>query len=93
MFRPERLVPEAADVDSGDLRGSEDLAQAPHEGPVHPHQLLVVHHVRLVQHDPDLVVVAPQRLDAAPELVTDVQLVGVEQEQNPERGNLNYNLM
>ena len=81
---PERLIPEAADVDPGDLRGAEDLAQTPHEGPVHPHQLLVVHHVRLVQHDPDLVVVAPQRLDAAPELVTDVQLVGVEQEQNPE---------
>ena len=85
MIRPERLVPEAADVDPGDLRGAEDLAEAPHEGPVYPHQLLVVHHVSLVQHDPDLVVVAPQRLDAAPELVTDVQLVGVKQEQNPER--------
>ena len=44
----------------------------------------MVDHVGLVQHDPDLVVVAPERLDAAPELVTDVQLVGVKQKQNPE---------
>ena len=93
---PEGLVPEAADVDPGHLRCTKHLAQAPHERTVHPHQLLVIHHVRLVQHDPDLVVVAPQRLDAAPELVTDVQLVGVKQQQNPEKSgndNLTFTLL
>ena len=93
---PEGLVPEAADVDPRHLGCAEYLAQTPHEGAVHPHQLLVVHHVRLVQHDPDLVVVAPQRLDAAPELVTDVQLVGVKQQQNPEKSgndNLTFTLL
>ena len=90
-LRPEGLVPEAADVDSGHLGCAEHLAQAPHERAVHAHQLLVIHHVGLVQHDPDLVVVAPERLDAAPKLVTDVQLVGVEQKQNPEKsGNDNF---
>ena len=95
-LRPEGLVPEAADVDPGHLGGAEHLAQAPHERTVHAHQLLVVHHVRLVQHDPDLVVVAPQRLDAAPKLVTDVQLMGVKQQQNPEKSgndNFTFNLL
>ena len=87
MTRPERLVPEAADVDPGHLRGAEHLAQAPHQGPVHPHQLLVVHHVRLVQHDADLVIVTPQRLNTPPELIANVQLVGVKQQQNPETRN------
>ena len=33
----------------------EDLAQAPHESTVDPHELLQVHAVGLVQHHPDLV--------------------------------------
>lgn len=44
--------------------------------------LLSVNLVSLVQDDPDLVIVATQRHDHAFELITDVQLVRVEQQQN-----------
>ena len=59
-----------------------NLAQTPHQSPVDTHQLLVVDHVGLVQHDPDLVLVPLHRLDAAAELVGDVELVRVEEEQD-----------
>ena len=59
-----------------------NLAQTPHQSPVDTHQLLVVDHVGLVQHDPDLVLVPLHRLDAAAELVGDVELVRVEEEEN-----------
>ena len=80
---PQRLVPEAANINSGNLRSPENLAEAPHEGAVDSHQLLVVHHVGLVQHNTDLVVVTSQSLNASSELIADVELVGVEQKQNP----------
>lgn len=59
-----------------------NLAQTPHQSPVDTHQLLVVDHVGLVEHDPDLVLVPLHRLDAAAELVGDVELVRVEEEQD-----------
>ena len=80
---PQRLVPEAANVNPGNLRSPENLAQAPHESAVDSHQLLVVHHVCLVQHNPDLVVVTSQGLNAPSEFIADVELVGVKQKQNP----------
>ena len=40
------------------------------------------HHVGLVQADPDLVVMGPDRLDRVLELVRDVELVGVEQQDD-----------
>ena len=80
---PQRLVPEAANVNSGNLRSPENLAEAPHEGAVDSHQLLVVHHVCLVQHNPDLVVVTSQGLNAPSEFIADVELVGIKQKQNP----------
>ena len=42
----------------------------------------MVDHVGLVEHDPDLVLVPLHRLDAAAELVGDVELVRVEEEQD-----------
>ena len=78
----ERLVPERADVDARHLGRVQHLAQRPHERAVDAHQLLVVDHVGLVEHDADLLVVAAQHLDAALELVGDVELVGVEEEQD-----------
>ena len=38
------------DVDSCDLRGVEDLAERPHEGAVHTHQLLLVTDLRKDHH-------------------------------------------
>ena len=67
------------------LRRVEDLAQTPHESSVHPHQLLVAHQVGLVQHDADLVLVSPHGLDTALELIRDVQLVRVEEQDDPVR--------
>ena len=79
---PQRLVPEAANVNSGHFWSAEDFAEAPHEGAVDSHKLLVVHHVCLVQDNPNLVVVASQGLNAPSELIADVELVSVKQEQN-----------
>ena len=42
----------------------------------------MIDHICLVQHDPDLVLVALHRLNAAAELVRDVQLVRVEEEKD-----------
>ena len=67
----------------------QDPGQTPHQGPVHPHQLLVIHHVSLVQHNADLVIVTPQSLNTPPELIANVQLVGVKQQQYPETRNYN----
>ena len=53
----------------------------------------MVDHVGLVEHDPDLVLVPLHRLDAAAELVGDVELVRVEEEQDavhPLSKPLNY---
>lgn len=46
-----------------------DLAEGPHEGAVHAHELLLVHLVALVQHHPHFVVVPLQRLDHLLELI------------------------
>ncbi|GCB85466.1 hypothetical protein scyTo_0026103 [Scyliorhinus torazame] len=78
----ERLGPEGADVDADHLGGVDDLAQRPHQGAVHPHQLLRVDLIRLVQHHPDLVFVVFHGLDHLRELVRDVQLVGVEEQDD-----------
>ena len=45
----------------------------------------MIHHVRLVQDDPDLVVLRSDRFDGVLELVRDVQLVGIEDQDDPER--------
>ena len=42
----------------------------------------MIDHICFVQHDPDLVLVPLHRLNAAAELVGDVQLVRVEEEEN-----------
>ena len=79
---PQRLVPETANVNPGDLRRAEDLAETPHEGAVDSHQLLVVHHVGLVQHNTDLVVVTSQSLNAPSEFIADIELVGVKEQDD-----------
>ena len=38
------------------LRRAEDFSQGPHEGSIHPHELLHVHLVCLVQHHPHFIV-------------------------------------
>ena len=58
------------------------LAETPHERPINSHQLLVINHVCFVEHDPDLVLVPLHRLNAAAELVRDVEFVRVEEEKN-----------
>jgi hypothetical protein len=78
----ERLIPEGADVDPGNLRGVEHLAEAPHQCTVDAHQLLMVHHVRFVEHDSDFVVVPSKRFNTATELVRDVQLVRIKKQNN-----------
>jgi len=45
----QRLIPEGADVNTQHLRGFDDLAETPHEGAIHAHQLLAVHLVGLVE--------------------------------------------
>ena len=45
----------------------------------------MIHLISLVEDDPDLVLVAVDGLDRPPELVRDVQLVGVEQQDDPEK--------
>ena len=79
----ERLGPERSQVDPGHLRRVDHLAKRPHEGAVDTHQLLGVHLVGLVEDHADLVVLPAERLDGLRELVGDVQLVGVEQEDDP----------
>lgn len=65
-----------------DLRGVDDFSQGPHQGAVDPHQLLSADLVGFVQHHAHLVLVVLQSLDHLGELVGDVQLVGVEQEDD-----------
>ena len=75
----ERPVPERPDVHPAHLGRLHDLAQGPHEGPIDAHQLLRGDGVCLVQDDPHFLLVLLDALDHPPELVRDVQLVGVEQ--------------
>lgn len=65
-----------------DLGGVDDFSQGPHQGAVDPHQLLSADLVGFVQHHAHLVLVVLQSLDHLGELVGDVQLVGVEQEDD-----------
>lgn len=82
LFVLQRLVPEGAQVDTENLGSLDDLAQAPHEGAVDPDEGLLADHISLVQDAADLVIVALERGDGRFELIGDVQLVGVEQEQD-----------
>jgi len=60
----------------------DDLAQGPHERAVHPHELLGADLVGLVQHHAHLVLMVLECPDHLGELVRDVQLVGVEQQDD-----------
>lgn len=60
----------------------DDFSQRPHQRSVDPHQLLGADLIRLVQHHAHLVLVVLQGSDHLGELVGDVQLVGVEQEDD-----------
>lgn len=75
------MGPEGANVDSDDLGSVDDLSQGPHEGTVHPHQLLSLYLVSLVENNSHLVLVVLQGLDDLRELIRDVQLVSIK-EQN-----------
>mmetsp|Transcript_4280 Transcript_4280/g.8165 ORF Transcript_4280/g.8165 Transcript_4280/m.8165 type:complete len:294 (-) Transcript_4280:94-975(-) len=76
------LVPVAAAVDPADLRRPEYLAHAPQQASVDPHELRLLDLVRLVEDAPDLVVVRPELGNDVAELVGDVELVGVEEEED-----------
>ena len=78
----EWLVPEGPDVDPLHLRGVENLAEGPHEGPIDPHQLLVVDHVSLVEDYPNLVVLASKPFQKVSEFVGNVEFVGIEQKND-----------
>mmetsp|Transcript_8260 Transcript_8260/g.28358 ORF Transcript_8260/g.28358 Transcript_8260/m.28358 type:complete len:370 (-) Transcript_8260:541-1650(-) len=78
-------VKEVSGVNPGHLWGPEDSAQGPHQRTVNLHEVLGVDLVRLVQDDPDLVIKAVEGLDDAFELVRDVELVGVEEQQDEVR--------
>ena len=45
----------------------------------------MIHLIGLVKDDPDFVLVAVNGLDRSPELVGDVQLVRIEQKDNPKQ--------
>ena len=58
--------------------------------------IYLTNHVGLVQDNPDLVIMTSESLNTPPELVTDVQLVGVKQQQysvNPLRKPDSYILI
>lgn len=76
------MGPEGTDVDTDDLGRVDDLAQGPHEGTVHSHQLLRLDLVCLVEHHPHLVLMVLECLDDLRELVRDVQLVGVKEQDD-----------
>lgn len=60
----------------------DDFSQRPHQRAVHSHQLLSADLIRFVQHHAHFVLVVLQSSDHLGELVGDVQLVGVEQEDD-----------
>lgn len=64
------------------LRRVDDFAQRPHQRSINSHQLLSADLVGFVQHHPHFVLVVLERADHLRELVWDVQLVGVEQEDD-----------
>lgn len=74
--------PEGADVDPDDLGRVDDLSQGPHEGTVHPHQLLSLDLVGLVENNSHLVLVVLQGLDDLGEFIRDVQLVSIKEEND-----------
>lgn len=76
------MGPEGADVDSDDLGSVDDLSQGPHEGTVHPHQLLSLYLVGLVENNSHLVLVVLQGLDDLREFIRDVQLVSIKEEND-----------
>ena len=49
-----RVAVERSHIDLADLWSLEDLPQRPHEGPIDPHELLLVNTVCLVEDDPHL---------------------------------------
>lgn len=64
------------------LRCVDDFAQRPHQCSVDPHQLLSADLVGLVQHHAHFVLVVLEGADHLGELVGNVQLVGIEQEDD-----------
>ena len=82
VWDEKRVGPEGADVDPDHLGRIDDLPQGPHEGPVHPHQLLRLDLVGLVQHHSHLVLVVLEGFDDFRELIGDVQLVGVKEQDD-----------
>lgn len=82
VWDEKRVGPEGADVDPDHLGRVDNLPQGPHEGPVHPHQLLRLYLVSLVQHHSHLVLVVLEGFDDFRELIGDVQLVGVKEQDD-----------
>lgn len=82
VWNQQRMRPKGAYVDTDHLRCVDDLPQRPHEGAIDAHQLLRLDLVGLVEHHTDLVLMVLKGLDDLRELVRDVQLVGVEQEDD-----------
>lgn len=64
------------------LRRVNDFSQRPHQRSVDPHQLLSADLVCLVQHHAHFVLMVLQSSDHLGELVRDIELVGVEQEDD-----------
>jgi len=78
----ERLVPEGADVHTENFRGLDDATERPHEGAVDAHELLGRHGISLVEDAADLIVVALDGFDGGLELIGDIELVGIEEQQD-----------
>ena len=80
-----RLVPERADVHARHLRRAHDATHRPHERAVHAHEVLRRYAVGLVEHDAHLLLIVLEYLYDLLELVGGVELVCVEEQQDPIR--------
>ena len=65
------------DVDPDHLRGLEDPAQGPHEGPMDSHHLVSIDHVSLIEHDPDFLFIQPKSLLCRTGQISGKYLLGI----------------
>lgn len=79
----QRLVPIRPSIDSNHLRSTKELAHGPHERSIDANQLVPFNRVGLVQDAPNLIVIVrSDRFDHLLEFVTNIQFVGIKQQQN-----------
>mmetsp|Transcript_2401 Transcript_2401/g.3646 ORF Transcript_2401/g.3646 Transcript_2401/m.3646 type:complete len:305 (+) Transcript_2401:904-1818(+) len=87
LFRPEEfrhlvvpvgLIPKRAQVYPHHLGIPNNLAQGPHKGTIHSHELLHIDLISLVKHTANLILIAMEALYHSPELIRYIQLMRIE---------------